>query len=121
LERQIAWLSNLHYWTVLCLLYLGNSTPDTNLIGRAQSHMIGCLYPLGQLLASRDIGIPFDALALNFGPGMDRDSSRSWGRRLVHEIVNYEPQLVEHLPALYSRSVAAATLRALGETTREIA
>jgi rubrerythrin len=111
--RQIAWLANLHYWTVLGLLYSGHASTDTNLIGRAVSHMTSCLLPLGEGLASKNVGVPFDALALNFGPGTDRAATLAALRRLVGEVQHQETAVGANLPAGYSRSAAKLTLRAL--------
>jgi Ferritin-like len=113
LPRQLAWLANLHYWTVLGLLNLGHSAAFTNLIGKAISHMINCLYPIGRTLSDSSIGLPFDALALNFGPGGDSVTSRLWLKRLVLELQSHEQLLGNNLPDEYSKSAAIMTLREL--------
>jgi hypothetical protein len=86
----------------------------SDLIGRSQSHMIGCLYPLGTSLAERRVGPPFDPIALNIGLGPNRDTSRACLRRLIGELQAWEVKLALSLPSNYSRSVAVTTLRNLG-------
>jgi hypothetical protein len=113
LPRRLAWLANLHYWTVLGLLSLGHSAAFTSLIGKAISHMINGLYPIGRTLAESSIGLPFDALALNFGPGSDSGTSRLWLKRLVLELQSHEQSLGDNLPDEYSKSAAIFTLREL--------
>jgi hypothetical protein len=81
MSRSLAWLSNLHYWLVLGLLYLGHGAADAPLIGRAQLHMINCLQPLALTLAADNVGMPFDPLALNVGLGPDRERAR-WSARM---------------------------------------
>jgi rubrerythrin len=114
LARQIAWLADLHYWAVLGLLYLGHSAQDMSLIGQAISHMVGCVYPLGKLLATHGAGMPFDPIALNGGSGSDRDSSRSWLRRMLKELQKRESELGEVLPVEYSSLAAIRSIQALG-------
>lgn len=114
LARRLAVLANLHYWLVLGLLHQGHASSDSNLIGRAVSHMTGCLYPLGRMLADRGFGLPFDALALNFGPGMDRVATLGWLRRLVLEVQGHEADLSGDLGSNYKKSPAKITLQILG-------
>ena len=113
-SRDLAWLSNLHYWLVLGLLYLGHLATDAALIGRAQLHMVNCLHPLALALAAGNVGMPFDPLALNVGLGPDRDSNRSVLRRLVGEIRQREREAGDALPPTYSTFTTKLTLTALG-------
>ena len=116
--RDLAWLSDLHYWTVLALLHLGHTDQDSDPIGHAISHMVGCLYPLGLHLADKNLGLPFDALALNVGPGLNTAASRSWLARLLSELRAVEDRIGDALPTggldAYSRGIAAETLNSLG-------
>jgi hypothetical protein len=116
LARELAWLANCHYWVVLALLYLGHASADGDKIGRAQSHMISCLHPLGLAVAQRGSGLPFDALALNVGIGVDRDSTARWTVRLLREIqrLEAEPAVAVALPITYSVSAAKLTIASLG-------
>jgi rubrerythrin len=113
-QRSIGWLSNLQYWIVLNLLYLGHNNQTIDYVGRAEGHMIGCLYPIGRDLALRGIGLPFDALALNFDLGIDDASSKAWLVRLLKEARALEASLAASLPLDYSGIEANASIQALG-------
>jgi hypothetical protein len=111
--RQIAWLSNLHYWTVLGLLQLGITPADADLKGRAISHMTGCILPLGEVLATRGVGVPFDPLGRNFGFGLDVGASKRWMQKLLLTLQIVEQTLRADLPLEYSDAVASGTIELL--------
>ena len=108
-------LANLHYWCVLVLINLSYVGNEPRLMGRALAHMKGGLYPLAQLLSGRTIGVPFDAIGLNFGTGSAERSTFQWAGFLIAELQSLERQLPDDLPLPYSKAVAVMTARLIAE------
>lgn len=111
--RALAWLSNLHYWVVLGLFYISHAEGNRDLIGLARSHMVSCMHPLGVQLAKENVGMPFDALALNYGPGTSADGTRAWTRKMVGELIRFETSVENLLPSDYMSLTAGTTLEFL--------
>jgi rubrerythrin len=115
-SRRLAWLSNLHYWAILALLHYGHAAGRGDLVGQAKSHMLSALHGLGRHLAARDVGLPFDAMALNFDVGSDTQRTAEYLRSLMREIIAVQGAIEPLLPpaTLYRKSLAQATLTMIG-------
>jgi len=84
--RAIAMLGNLHYWIILMLLDLSYRNARPQYLGLAISnHMTGPLMTLGQLLAQRGVGLPFDPSNLSSSTGNDEATNLRFVKRLVLE------------------------------------
>ena len=98
--RQVAWLSNLHYWIMLALLDLFYATlnlaadePEkpprdhSYYLRLAKRHMTGPLWALGLHLAglTEPAGVPFDQLSMGYRPGRSRKFTLLILRNLVVE------------------------------------
>jgi photosystem II stability/assembly factor-like uncharacterized protein len=95
--RDLAWLSNLHYWIILDLLdlhYRGHPRARDLAI----DHMTGPIRTLGTHLAGLGAGLPFDPLSMGYAPGVDSDSTVRLLLRLLDETDAITQRLREQLP-----------------------
>lgn len=93
--REVAWLSNLHYWIVLALLDLAYrakgmmplyNAAQLDLQYKAIDNMTMALWSLGRFLADRfTVGVPFDALGPQYALGREPRFSAFLTMRLVRE------------------------------------
>jgi Ferritin-like len=107
---NLAWLGNLHYWTVLAILSHTYSHKSPELIDKARLHMMGPLTSLARHLPTVGAAMPFDRLSMGYGLGTDAASCRFLLTRFLREIVALEKRLEGKLPADYPHAVAADTL-----------
>jgi hypothetical protein len=85
-KRKLAWLSNLIYWTLLCLLDLSYRTNNRKLIYVAIEQMSAALWWLGLDLAHKhNVGIPLDVMLVRYNLGRDEASTLAIIERLVLE------------------------------------
>ncbi|MDN5213153.1 ferritin-like domain-containing protein [Fulvivirgaceae bacterium BMA12] len=99
-DRSIAWLSNIHYWTILLLLeqsyrYASNSSLYMDI---AKKHMVSPLNILGNKLSEIGIGVPFDRLSIGYNPGIDERENNNFiveimkeGKRVVNDVKDHLP------------------------------
>jgi hypothetical protein len=111
--RELAWLGNLHYWLILCLLDLGYRTDDAVAMGLAKDHMIGPLLELGDHLANLGIGLPFDPLSMGYALGVDRAATLRLVLHLVDETEAVTQRVRDELPPEFSFGQTKATRDAL--------
>lgn len=109
----LAWLSNLHYWTVLLLLDQHFRTVDPAPRGLALAHMMGPLLSLGRHLPALGCGLPFDPLNFGSAPALDGSASRRLIASLVRESITLAKGIALTLPADYPQAVAESTLASL--------
>ncbi|HKV11998.1 MAG TPA: ferritin-like domain-containing protein [Thermoanaerobaculia bacterium] len=83
--RAMAMLGNLHYWIILMLLDLSYRTANPMFLGIAINHMTSPLLSLGQSLARRGAGLPFDPSNLASSTGRDDAANVRLLRLLVTE------------------------------------
>ncbi len=110
---QMAWLGNLHYWTVLGLLTQGYKTETPAFIHLAEAHMQGPIASIAMALAARGAGMPFEQLSIGYSPALDDQQAIYFFTRLLREMQAVESDLKGDLPADYPRGVAAASLEEL--------
>lgn len=106
--RQVAWLANLHYWTVCMLLSLSYQSGGSLLLS-ARRLMAGPLRSLGVHLAHAGVGIPFDALNTGYEPGIDRAANRRLALELLGEVETLEYSCAPDLPDDYPMGFVAST------------
>jgi Ferritin-like len=95
---RTAWLGNLEYWTVLCLLDLHYRGGASWAVERARTHMVGVMLPLARHLGEMGATLPFDALSMGYAPGTDASRSRVAILRLVREAQAVARSLGPNLP-----------------------
>jgi len=97
----MAWLGNLHYWTVLVLLDFYYRTGDNDVRGLAIGHMMSTLRPLATALCQRGYGIPFDRLSMGYSPSLSVTENLSFAIHLQSEAGEIRQRLQRHLPSDY--------------------
>lgn len=115
--RRLAWLSNLHYWSILSLLDLSYRDLDHRFRYTGIDHMTTSLWRLGTHLAERyNTGLPFDAMATRYTLGRTSTFSRDILARLVTETEQFAQELDDQglLPDDYDRQQFARTYASLG-------
>lgn len=108
--RRLAWLGNLQYWTVLCLLTYGYKAELPAYTRMAQAHMQGPMLVLASALAERGAGMPFEQLSMGYAPALD---DQYFLLRMLRETQAEEAALKADLPADYPAAVTTATLEEL--------
>jgi hypothetical protein len=92
--RRLAWLSNLHYWAILCLLDLSYRDVDHRLRYTGIDHMTTSLWRLGKHLVERyNVGLPFDPMATRYALGRNSEMGRDILTCLVAEAEAYAHEL----------------------------
>ncbi|MBO9574593.1 MAG: hypothetical protein J7494_02535 [Sphingobium sp.] len=110
----IAWLSNLHYWLVLCCLDFSYRYADQNVRGLSTSQMMTALLPLATELPKRGAGVPFDALSMGYALGTDKEHSRRIILALAGEARAFAKTIEAQLPSQYSQNSMDAVFEVLG-------
>ncbi|QQP90707.1 hypothetical protein IGS68_05580 [Skermanella sp. TT6] len=110
---RIAWLGNLEYWTVLCLLDNHYREGGDWAVERARAHMVGAMLPIARTLGARGAALPFDALSMGYAPGTDGALSRLAILRLVREAQDVARSLGPDLPGDFPWDVHADTIAAI--------
>lgn len=107
--RRLAWLGNLHYWTMLNLLATGYSSGSTDLVVASRLHMMGPFMSLSKQLAKMGSGMPFDPLGQGYGRSANNRGSARYIRHLLAETARYEKEIGKDLPSDYPVNVCAAS------------
>ncbi|WP_435019122.1 ferritin-like domain-containing protein [Tundrisphaera sp. TA3] len=112
-DRDLAWLSNLHYWIILILLDLFYRFNRPIYLTLSRNHMTGPLVILGNHLAPRGVGIPFDPLSMGYAPGVTEAATLRVLRMLLTEAEDWTASLRGDLPDTYPFGSIADTLSSL--------
>ncbi|MBV8525978.1 MAG: hypothetical protein JOY71_28350 [Acetobacteraceae bacterium] len=114
---SIAWLGNLHYWIVLCLLDLHFRETSTSLsdslLALAEAHMQGPLKTVGQSLPTLGVGLPFDPLGTGYAPGLEPARNRRFIMHLLAEADQLEKRIEHELTSDFPAGVSAQTAAVL--------
>ena len=111
--RRLAWLGNLHYWSMLNLLSTGYSKGSTDLVVASRAHMMGPFMSLARQLAKMGSGMPFDPLGQGYGRSAGNKGSATYLRHLLAETDRFEKQMGKELPSDYPVGVCGATEQVL--------
>ena len=109
-SRQLAWLSNLHYWLVCMFLDLGYRGFEA-MHTAARLHMVGPLRQLGFSLAGMGVGMPFDRLSLGYSRGIGTVQMRELIYRFLREAESLESTINGDLPSGYPVAQTISTTR----------
>lgn len=113
--QQLAWLGNLHYWSVLSLLSLGYSTGTQDVIALSRGHMMGPFFALARKLAQMGSGMPFDPLGQGYQHGLRNGGSVRFVRSLLLEADRLEKHLAKALPGDFPADMCRGTLAAVAK------
>jgi hypothetical protein len=111
--RRLAWLGNLHYWSLLNLLATGYSAGSPELVVASRAHMMGPFMSLAKQLAKMGSGMPFDPLGQGYGRSANNRGTVSYMHHLLAETARFEKQLARELPSDYPPDTCMATEKVL--------
>ena len=114
---SIAWLGNLHYWIVLCLLDLYFRKNSATMLTLAEIHMQGPLWSIGRHLPTLGVGLPFDPLGTGYAPGRDSVWNGQFVSHLLGEAARLEKKLGSKLPADFLPASPRAPVPLCGENS----
>ena len=106
----IAWLGNLHYWTVLFLLDAGFRSGSSTYINMAKVHMLGPVWALARHMPQYGVGLPFDPLCSGYAPGTTQVATLRIMERMLAEADGLTQKLQTHLPSDYPMTIARETI-----------
>jgi hypothetical protein len=119
--RRLAWLADLHYWIILCLLDVAYRSNTRKMAYKAIDNMTLGLWFLGRHLADRyQTGIPFDQL----GPHYCLGRSDLWSVNILRLLVQEASQKARELendnllPAGYTLQLFDVTLAGLDSLSK---
>lgn len=110
---RLAWLSDLHYWIILCLLDTAYRARARKFVYKAIDNMTLGLWHLGRHLAEKyETGLPFDPMGPRYCLGRDPTLSLHILRRLLNEAANKAGELDKDklLPPGYDPKLFEITL-----------
>lgn len=110
----LAWLSNLHYWLVLCCLDFSYRHADQNVRALATSQMMTGVLPLATELPKHGAGVPFDVLSMGYAVGAGKEQSRKIILALAREARAFAKTIEAQLPAQYDQNNTSAFFELLG-------
>jgi hypothetical protein len=111
--QDLAWLGNLHYWSLLNLLSTGYSKGSTDLVLASRTHMMGPFMSLARQLAKMGSGMPFDPLGQGYGRSAGNKGSANYLRHLLAETERFEKLIGKDLPSDYPVGVCGITEQVL--------
>lgn len=111
--RRLAWLGNLHYWSLLNLLATGYSAGSQELVVASRAHMMGPFMSLARQLAKMGSGMPFDPLGQGYGRSANNRGSVTYMRHLLAETHRFEKEIARDLPSDYTPDTCMATEKVL--------
>lgn len=109
----IAWLGNLHYWTVLFLLDAGFRSGSSTYTNMAKVHMVGAVWALARHMPQYGVGLPFDPLCSGYAPGTTEVATLRITQRMLAEADALTQKLQAHLPSDYPMSIARESIAQL--------
>jgi hypothetical protein len=120
LARRLAWLGNLHYWSLLNLLSTGYSKNAPDLVVASRGHMMGPFMSLSKQLAKMGTGMPFDQIGQGYGRSAGNHGSARYLRHLLAETERYEKELGKDLPSDYPVGMCSATEKVLARVEPQL-
>jgi hypothetical protein len=112
--RRLAWLADLHYWVILCLLDTAYRSGTRKLCYKGIDNMTHGLWHLGRHLAEEyKTGLPFDPMGPQYTLGRNHQMSLHILRRLVLEASGKAAKLKDLLPERYDPKLIEITLAGL--------
>lgn len=121
LALSLAWLGNLHYWTILLLTDLAYGDADPTYIDLAKQQMLGPFLSLARHLPSLGVGMPCEPLSTGYAPCRTTAARLRFISSMVGESNQLAHQLSARLPADYPLAVGEAMLSTLIEKRAQYA
>jgi hypothetical protein len=121
LALSLAWLGNLHYWTILLLTDAAYSDADHTYIDLAKQQMMGPFLSLARHLPTLDVGMPCEPLSTGYAPCRTTAARLRFVSSMVGESNQLAQQLKDRLPADYPLAVGEAMMSTLTEKRAQYA
>lgn len=99
--QALAWLGNLHYWSILITMDLYYRHGEEDLRNVAMQSMMAALFPLGAHLPKLGAGMPFDPLSAGSAPGLNSADNLAIAQTLLAEAAHIATGLKNRLPTDY--------------------
>lgn len=115
LALSLAWLGNLHYWTILLLTDIAYTDSAPIYTDMAKLQMMGPFLSLARYLPTLNAGIPCEPLSTGYAPCRTKTSRLLFVSSMVRETNLLAHNLKSQLPSDYPLAVGEATLNALAE------
>jgi hypothetical protein len=111
--RNLAWLGNMNYWSMLLLLDAGYRRKSKVETALAQAIMMGPLMSIAQYLPTKGSAVPFDPLSMGFDPGLSAASSKRVTRLMLLETRAFARENEKLLPGNFNLSIYDQLLAAV--------
>ena len=121
LALSLAWLGNLHYWTILLLTDAAYSDADHTYIDLAKQQMMGPFLSLARHLPALGVGMPCEPLSTGYAPCRTTAARLRFVSSMVGESNQLAQQLKDRLPADYPLAVGEAMMSTLTEKRAQYA
>ena len=121
LALSLAWLGNLHYWTILLLTDAAYSDADHTYIDLAKQQMMGPFLSLARHLPTLGVGMPCEPLSTGYAPCRTTAARLRFVSSMVGESNQLAQQLKDRLPADYPFAVGEAMMSTLTEKRAQYA
>ena len=121
LALSLAWLGNLHYWTILLLTDAAYSDADHTYIDLAKQQMMGPFLSLARHLPALGVGMPCEPLSTGYAPCRTTAARLRFVSSMVGESNQLAQQLKDRLPADYPFAVGEAMMSTLTEKRAQYA
>lgn len=118
---SIAWLGNLHYWTILLLSDLAYTEAAPDYVALAKQQMMGPFWSIARYLPTLGAGMPFEALDTGYAPCRTARERLRFIAGMLGEADKLARSLKERLPADYPLSLGAETIGALNAKRAQFA
>jgi hypothetical protein len=115
LALSLAWLGNLHYWTILLLSDFAYCEAAPEYAVLAKQQMMGPFMSLARHLPTLGAGMPYEPLSTGYAPCHEDAAALKFIACMVREANVLARGLKDQLPADYPLSVGEETLNALSE------
>lgn len=113
--QALAWLGNLHYWTMLILLDFHYRHDDKEVKALAQTVMMTLFQGVAMELPKYGYGMPFDRLSLGYSPFPQAYDNLLLAVRFQEEAQQLTQKLGSDLPANYPKAMSS---QVIGNVTR---
>lgn len=101
----LAWLGNLHYWSVLMLMDFYYRYGNNEVRVLAQTTMMSQLQAVGRELPKLGYGLPFDRLSMGYAPFQQEQDNLLLVASLQEEASVLVNKLGEDLPPMYPKGM----------------
>jgi len=111
----LAWLGNLHYWTILLMVDCNHRTNENALMDLAKVQMMVPFWAIARHLPTLGSGMPFDPLTTGYSPCRTAGNNLKFLACMVRETDKVAHKLEAYLPKDYPLSLGKETFGTLSK------